>query len=130
MFLEGTITKLAVLSAKDDAFRIGEQRFRALFDTTTVPMALAQVNGDPVARQRRFLPLPRPGRGVAPRREPLLLHARGRLRRLGRRAALRAWRRRERVGADDVVADHRRSRETRARSSWCKSKTNRTKGAT
>jgi two-component system, cell cycle sensor histidine kinase and response regulator CckA len=45
VFLEGTITKLGAPSAKDDAFRIGEQRFRALFDTTTVPMALAQVNG-------------------------------------------------------------------------------------
>jgi PAS domain S-box-containing protein len=44
-FIEGIITKIGAPSPTDQAFRIGEQRFRALFDTTTVPMALAQVDG-------------------------------------------------------------------------------------
>ncbi len=44
-FIEGIITKIGAPSAAEQAFRIGQQRFRALFDTTAVPMALAQVDG-------------------------------------------------------------------------------------
>ncbi len=43
--LDGTIMKIGAPSAAEEAFRLGEKRFRALFDTTTVPMALAQVDG-------------------------------------------------------------------------------------
>ncbi len=45
VFIEGTIMKIGAPSAAEQAFRLGEQRFRALFDTATVPMALAQVDG-------------------------------------------------------------------------------------
>jgi len=43
--LEGTISKIGSPSDAEEAFRLGERRFRALFDTTTVPMALAQLDG-------------------------------------------------------------------------------------
>ena len=43
--IEGTIMKIGAPSADAQAFRLGEQRFRAVFDTTAVPMALAQVDG-------------------------------------------------------------------------------------
>jgi two-component system cell cycle sensor histidine kinase/response regulator CckA len=43
--LEGTIMRIGAPSAAEQAFRLGERRFRALFDTTAVPMALAQVDG-------------------------------------------------------------------------------------
>jgi PAS domain S-box-containing protein len=45
VFIEGTIMKLGAPKVTEQAFRLGERRFRALFDTTTVPMALAQVDG-------------------------------------------------------------------------------------
>ena len=45
VFIEGTIMKIGSPSADQQAFRLGERRFRALFDTTAVPMALAQVDG-------------------------------------------------------------------------------------
>jgi PAS domain S-box-containing protein len=37
--------KIGAPSAAEEAFRLGEKRFRALFDTTAVPMALAQIDG-------------------------------------------------------------------------------------
>jgi len=37
--------KIGAPSEAEQAFRLGERRFRALFDTTAVPMALAQVDG-------------------------------------------------------------------------------------
>jgi PAS domain S-box-containing protein len=43
--IEGIITKIGAPSPTEQAFRIGQQRFRALFDTTAVPMALAQIDG-------------------------------------------------------------------------------------
>jgi PAS domain S-box-containing protein len=44
-FIEGTLSKIGAPSSTETAFRLGERRFRALFDTTAVPMALAQVDG-------------------------------------------------------------------------------------
>jgi PAS domain S-box-containing protein len=43
--IEGIISRIGGPSPTETAFRLGERRFRALFDTTAVPMALAQVDG-------------------------------------------------------------------------------------
>jgi PAS domain S-box-containing protein len=45
VFIEGTIMKLGASPPLEQAFRLGERRFRALFDTAVVPMALTQVDG-------------------------------------------------------------------------------------
>jgi two-component system cell cycle sensor histidine kinase/response regulator CckA len=44
IFLDGILMRIGSPSATEEAFRLGERRFRALFDTTAVPMALAQVD--------------------------------------------------------------------------------------
>ena len=80
--------KMGAPSATEEAFRLGEKRFRALFDTTTVPMALAQTDGRTLARELGLLPVHCPRRELAPRREPLLVDARERSRRVHRRATL------------------------------------------